>query len=113
MWDEETHPWFDLATVTITTLLSPDVMERTCYNIANQPESLGILDANSPEDYNSIGQILKVVYEFIQRVRLLKTRSLIPSGQSASYHIEIDTGDCENAGTNAKITIRITGTVNG
>lgn len=113
MWDKETHPWFDLATVTITTLLSPDVLERTSYNIANQPKSLGLLEANSPQDYNSIGQLRKVVYEFTQKIRSLKTGSLIPGGQNASYHIEIDTGDCENAGTDATITIRITGTING
>ena len=28
LWDKETHPWFDLATVSIKTPLSPDVLER-------------------------------------------------------------------------------------
>ncbi|CAB4009152.1 allene oxide synthase-lipoxygenase -like [Paramuricea clavata] len=28
LWDKETHPWLDLATVSIMTLLSPDVLER-------------------------------------------------------------------------------------
>ena len=28
LWDKETHPWLDLATVSIMTPLSPDVVER-------------------------------------------------------------------------------------
>ena len=28
LWDKETHPWFDLATVSIKTPLSPDVLEK-------------------------------------------------------------------------------------
>lgn len=28
LWDKETHPWLDLATVSIMTPLSPDVLER-------------------------------------------------------------------------------------
>ena len=28
LWDKETHPWLDLATVTIMTPISPDVLER-------------------------------------------------------------------------------------
>jgi hypothetical protein len=28
LWDKETHPWFDLATVSIKTLLSPQVLLR-------------------------------------------------------------------------------------
>ena len=28
LWDKDTHPWLDLATVTIKTHLSPDVIER-------------------------------------------------------------------------------------
>ena len=28
LWDKETHPWLDLATVTIRTPISPDVLER-------------------------------------------------------------------------------------
>ena len=111
MWDKETHPWFDLAKVTITTPLSPDVLERMGYNVANQPQSLGLLEAKSPEDYNSIGEMREVVYSFTQNIRRLKMGSEIPSDGNAEYHIEIETGSRESAGTNAAITIRITGIV--
>nr|ABW76418.1 allene oxide synthase/8R-lipoxygenase fusion protein [Gersemia fruticosa] len=110
LWDKETHPWFDLATVTITTPLSPDVLERTWFNVVNQPDSLGLLEAKSPEDYNSIGELRVAVYSFVQHIRKLKTGSLIPAGQNARYNIEIETGNREHAGTDATITIRITGT---
>ncbi|XP_028395809.1 allene oxide synthase-lipoxygenase protein [Dendronephthya gigantea] len=109
MWDKETHPWFDLATVSIKTLLSPDVLERTGFNIVNQPESLGLLEAKSPEDYNSIGHIRVAVYSRAQHLRKMKIGSLIPAGQNAVYNIEVETGDREHAGTDATITIRITG----
>ena len=82
---------------------------RTNYNIANQPDSLGLLDAKSPEDYNSIGELRVAVYPFVQHVRKLKLGSLVPAGQNAVYNIEIETGDREHAGTDATIKIRITG----
>ncbi|XP_028395780.1 allene oxide synthase-lipoxygenase protein-like [Dendronephthya gigantea] len=109
MWDKETHPWFDLATVTIKTPLSPDVLERTGFNIVNQPESLGLLDAISPEDYNSIGHIRVAVYSHVQHLRKLKFGSVTRADQNADYTIEVETGDRKNAGTDATITIRITG----
>jgi hypothetical protein len=108
-WDKATHPWLDLAMITITTSLSPDVLEKIRFNIANQPESLGLLEANSPDDYNSLGHMRKVTYPFIQSVRGWNTSSVILSDQNAAYHIEVETGDRENAGTDASITIRITG----
>ncbi len=82
---------------------------RTCFNIVNQPDSLGLLEAKSPEDYNSIGQLRVAVYSWVQHLRKLKIGSLIPAGKNAVYNIEIETGDREHAGTDATITIRITG----
>ena len=46
-WDEKTHPWMDLTDLTITTPLAPDVIERTCFNVANQNTSLGLFPAVS------------------------------------------------------------------
>nr|1U5U_A Chain A, Allene oxide synthase-lipoxygenase protein [Plexaura homomalla]1U5U_B Chain B, Allene oxide synthase-lipoxygenase protein [Plexaura homomalla] len=83
LWDKETHPWFDLAKVSIKTPLSPDVLEKTAFNIANQPASLGLLEAKSPEDYNSIGELRVAVYTWVQHLRKLKIGSLVPAGQNA------------------------------
>ena len=111
LWDKETHPWFDLATVTITTPLAPDVIEKLRFNVDNQPESLGLLEATSPQDYNSIGHLRKNVYPFTQKYRRLKAVSVTPAENNTDYSIEVETGVCENAGTNASISIRITGSV--
>ncbi|XP_046861561.1 allene oxide synthase-lipoxygenase protein-like [Xenia sp. Carnegie-2017] len=109
LWDKDTHPWLDLATVTIKTRLSPDVIERTTFNIVRQPESLGLLEAESPEDYNSIGEIRVRVYDRVQMLRKLKIGSITPADQNAIYTIEIKTGNRKNAGTDATVYIRLTG----
>ena len=109
MWDKESHPWHDLAHVVITTPLSPDGLEKTCFNIANQPESLGLLEATSPSDYNSIGHLRTKVYPFVQQLRRLKGGSLNDDDQNAVYNIEVETGIRKNAGTDASVSIRITG----
>jgi hypothetical protein len=70
---------------------------------------LGLLEAKSPEDYNSIGELRVAVYPWVQHIRKLKIGSLIPAGKNAVYNIEIETGDREHAGTDATVTIRITG----
>ena len=111
LWDKETHPWFELATVTITTPLAPDVIEKICFNVDHQPESLGLLEATSPQDYNCIGQVRKSVYPFTQKYRYLKAVSVTPAESNTDYSIEVETGVCESAGTNASISIRITGNV--
>jgi hypothetical protein len=72
---------------------------------------LGLLEAKSPGDYNSIGELRVAVYSWVQHIRKLKIGSVIPAGQNAVYNIEIETGDREHAGTDSTITIRITGTV--
>ena len=87
-------------------------MSRTAFNIANQPPSLGLLEAKSPEDYNSIAELRVAVYTWVQRLRKLKTGSLVPKGENAIYNVEVETGDREHAGTDATITIRITGKYN-
>jgi hypothetical protein len=89
----------------------PFFLFRTCFNIVNQPDSLGLLEAKSPEDYNSLGELRAAVYSWVQHVRKLKIGSLIPAEQNAVYNIEVETGDREHSGTDATITIRITGIV--
>ena len=84
-------------------------MFRTAFNIVNQPASLGLLEAKSPEDYNSIGELRVSVYTWIQHLRKLKMGSLVPEWQNAIYNVEVETGSREHAGTDATITIRITG----
>jgi hypothetical protein len=72
---------------------------------------LGLLEATSPEDYNSLGETRAAVYSWVQNIRKLKFGSIIPAAKNAIYDIGVETGSREHAGTDATITIRITGTV--
>ena len=101
----------ELADVCITTQLAPDVAERTCYNVANQHSSLGLLPAVSIYDYNSIAQVRAEVYSFSQHMRSLKPASDQPD-DLATYVIRVETGNQEGAGTDATITITLTGKQN-
>jgi arachidonate 5-lipoxygenase len=57
IWDEETHPYHDLAEVEITRVLSFEEQQRMVFSIAHQPPSLGVLAAASIDDYNSINYL--------------------------------------------------------
>ena len=98
----------DLVDVVITTLLSSDVVERTCYNVANQHSSLGLLPAVSIYDYNSVAQVRSEVYSFSQHMRSLKPAAEQPD-HLATYVIRVETGDKEGSGTDATISITLTG----
>jgi len=53
-WDEATHPFMDVATVEVDTLLSLDENNLMRYSVEHCPPSLGMLPATSIDDYNSI-----------------------------------------------------------
>ncbi len=53
-WDEATHPWMDVAEVTIDEVLSYREAVLTAYSVAHLPKSMGILPATSIHDFNSI-----------------------------------------------------------
>ena len=46
-WDEATHPWLDVADVTMVVLLSPDATENMCFNPGNLAPCLELLPARS------------------------------------------------------------------
>jgi arachidonate 5-lipoxygenase len=53
-WDEATHPFMDVATVEVDTLLSLDENNLMRFAVDHCPPSLGVLPAESIDDYNSI-----------------------------------------------------------
>jgi hypothetical protein len=53
-WDEATHPYLDLATVTITEQLSFAEQSYMAFEITNLPKSMSILPAASIHDFNSL-----------------------------------------------------------
>ena len=53
-WDEATHPYFALATVTIDSTLSDHESSWMAFEVTNLPRSMGLLPATSLDDYNSL-----------------------------------------------------------
>lgn len=53
-WPEETHPWLDLAQVSIDELLPYEEGVKTGFNLIHTPPELGNIKAKSIHDYNSI-----------------------------------------------------------
>lgn len=54
VWDEATHPWMDLARVTIDRLLTYEEQLLMYFSLNNMPTSLGLIEATSIHDYNSL-----------------------------------------------------------
>jgi hypothetical protein len=65
-WD---HPWRDLAEIVLERPLAAAETEALRFNVARQPDSLGLLPATGPEDYNSIGWLRTRVYPLSQLAR--------------------------------------------
>lgn len=53
-WDPETHPYHDLATVELDTVLSLDENNMMRFSVGHTPPSLALLPAYSVDDYNSV-----------------------------------------------------------
>ena len=110
-WDESTHPWLDLADVKITSLLSPTATERLKFIFTNLPPSIGILPAQSVDDPNVVIHIRNAVYVWSQKLRSMRSNKLVPD-HKASYLIRVETGSQSGAGTDATISISLTGRMN-
>jgi arachidonate 5-lipoxygenase len=54
IWDETTHPWYDLAAIEIDEILPFKETVKMGFNLINHPKSLGFIKAKSIHDYNSI-----------------------------------------------------------
>ena len=107
-WDESSHPWLDLADVTITTPLAPKVTECLQFNAGNLPPSLSLLPAHSIHDYSCVMHIRKDVYSWTQKMRSMISSKLEPK-QTATYIIQVETGSQSGSGTDANIFISLTG----
>lgn len=110
-WDESTHPWLDLADVKITSLLSTTATERLKFIFTNLPPSIGILPAQSVDDPNVVIHIRNAVYVWSQKLRSMRSNKLVPD-HKASYLIRVETGSQSGAGTDATISISLTGRIN-
>ena len=63
-WAGAGHPWRNLATLTLNTVLSPDVTEMTRFNVGNLPrEVVSFPKATSTSDFNIVPQVREYVYK--------------------------------------------------
>ena len=109
-WDENTHPWLDLAEIKITSLLSPTATERLKFTHVNLPSTIGFLPAQSSDDPNCVVLIRNAVYKWSQKLRANRSNKLTPE-HKASYLIRVETGSQSGAGTDASISISLTGEI--
>ena len=107
-WDKATHPWLDVADVTLTALLTPDVTEGFKFSCGNLPSFLYFLPARNIYDSNCIAHIRKEVYERTQKIRSMRCSSQEPDHE-ATYVISVETGAQKKAGTDANISVSLIG----
>ena len=113
-WDRDTHPWLDLADVTLTSVLPIDVVERTRCSLAHRPPTIGIPPAETIYDYNSIPYLRSKVYPTSLSMSSSKPRKKVSREQmlsEVSYCITVRTGNRKGAGTDAKVSLTITGKI--
>lgn len=58
-WDDESHPWMDLAEITVTKPLDWAESTRMIFSMKNLPKGLGIIPSYSIFDYNSLNYLRK------------------------------------------------------
>jgi len=57
VWDEEIHPWLDLAYFQLDKVLDWKESTLTTFSVKNMPKNLGVLPAKSIYDYNSLNYL--------------------------------------------------------
>lgn len=114
-WDEESHPWLNLADVTVMSLLAVDIVERTRCSMDHHPPSVDIPSAETIYDYSSIPYLRSKVYPTSRKMSSNRPRTKEIKEQAASavrYCIRVRTGNRKGAGTDAKVSLTITGEIN-
>ena len=110
-WEETTHPWFDVAEITLTSFLSPADTDGLRFNVGTLPSSLYFLPARTVHDSNCIAHIRKEVYASTQMIRSIRcARSREKPCHMATYIINVETGGQARVNGNANISICLTGT---
>ncbi|NJB87386.1 arachidonate 5-lipoxygenase [Lewinella marina] len=72
-WDEEIHPWHDLAEIEITEAYDWVESCKTTFHVGNMPETLGAIPAKSIHDYNSLNY-MRAHSAIAHKARLLNYR---------------------------------------
>ena len=110
VWEQATHPWLDLADVKLTSLLPCDVVSDTRCSMGNVPSSIVIPPAKTIYDYTSLAHLRSKIYPGTNTLACRKPAST--QGEDLSiYCISVTTGDRKGAGTDANVTLTITGKI--
>jgi catalase len=83
-WDE-THPWKELAEVTIDEALSYDESVLIGFNIKHHPKSLGLIPSYSIHDYNSVSYMRTKVYPAYAARKWVYKRKGIPQQPDETF----------------------------
>ena len=66
-WDPSEHPWMNLASIHLTTVLPRDVINATRFNVGHLPrDTLSFPEATSVDDFNIVPNLRAEVYEYCQ-----------------------------------------------
>jgi hypothetical protein len=68
-WPEDDHPWMDVGTVSLETVVSPDDCERLGFDPWNHPASFGVPPSDGVFDPRSLGDSEARVMAMLQRLR--------------------------------------------
>ena len=108
-WDPRTHPWMDLAEVCITTPVSTFTTEQTASSLCNHSPSICLLpEAKTIYDFTSVEYLRLQVYPYSRNMRNVKVKTRAPKNK-IKYCIRVESGARKGAGTNATVTVVITG----
>ena len=72
LWDEDTHPWLDVARVRLREALTTEDTERTTAAIIRHPDCMGVPDAQHPKDPRSLAWARAHVYPLSRLARAVR-----------------------------------------
>lgn len=105
-WDKKSHPWLDLADVELTSLLPCDVISETRCSVDHIPLSIVVPPAKTIYDYSSVAYLRSQTYPGSST---LSSRCPKEGNDLSIYCISVTTGKRKGAGTDANVTLTITG----
>lgn len=85
LWDEERHPWRQLARIELVRSIPDAEAEQLQFSVVNAPQGLGIFPAGGPGDPNCLLWYRAMVYERVQPVRISAT---VPDPPRRTSHLE-------------------------
>ena len=103
-WNAKRYPWVDLALVTIALPLQLSTVCKTKMSLLNHPQCFRLPDPTSRFDFFSLGHAMSGLH-------CVYDKPLINTETKRKYVITVKTGEDERGGTDADVSIAITGAV--